>query len=99
VEWRNHAIAARCRRATTGRQRDAVLIGRAGTEYPPLRLGDPHVVDARLAATHQPFGGELPQLLAQRVVQLARSLAAQELDDLGPAGDELVALRHTESSV
>src|SRR4051794_1680577 len=42
----------------------------AGSEEPALRLLDSYVVDAGLAATHQPFGIELPLLVAVGPVPL-----------------------------
>src|SRR5690242_13281185 len=102
-------------------QRRAALGFGARAEDATIGLGDRHVVDARLAASHiallvelpllvavaapplpggvpalvleahgDPVGGERPQVLAQRVVALALPLAAQELDDRGTAGEELV---------
>src|SRR3954447_6004313 len=45
-----------------------------------------------LEAHGDPVAAERPQVLAQRVVELALPLARQELDDRGAAGEELVAV-------
>src|SRR3954447_8249174 len=45
-----------------------------------------------LEAHGDPVAGERPQVLAQRVVALARPFAGEEVDDRGAAGEELVAV-------
>src|SRR5262245_53756883 len=58
---------------------DAGVVGRpgagAGPEELPVLLADRHVVDARLAAEHQPALVELPQLVAVAAEPAARSVA------------------------
>jgi hypothetical protein len=56
---------------------------------PPLAGG---VVALVLEAHGDAVAVEAPQVLAQRVVELAGPLGAQELDDLGPPCDEQVAV-------
>jgi hypothetical protein len=56
---------------------------------PPLPVGVPALV---LEADGDAVAVEGPQVLAQRVLVLARPLRGEELDDLGAAGDEGVAV-------
>src|SRR5579859_7816597 len=56
---------------------------------PPLTL---HVVGLVLEPDGDPVRPEGPQVLAQRVVQLAVPLGGEELDDRAPPGEEGVAV-------
>src|SRR5436305_9902473 len=58
------------------RQVPIAFLGRSRPENPPLVLGDWHVVDACLAANHQPVLVELPELVAVAPPPLAVGVAA-----------------------
>src|SRR5690606_13223366 len=81
-------------------QRRAALLLWAGTEDAPVAGGDAQVVDARLAAAHQPVGGELPQLVAVAAPPPAAGVPALVLepdrDTVLPEGPQLLAERVVE---